>query len=121
MCRARRVIENTFGILAARWRIFRKPIIASKSTVVAVVKATVCLHNFLMNIGENSYFTPATVDRESTEGEVLEGDWRNEDRTNLLPIQRTSSNMYGRSAEVMRANLSQYFTNEGSIPFQWNK
>ena len=44
---ARRVIENTFGILSVRWRIFRRPILAKPDNVNAIVKATICLHNFL--------------------------------------------------------------------------
>ena len=115
------MIENAFGILAARWRIFRKPIIACESTVVAVVKATICLHNFLMNLGQSNYFTPSTVDQETEDGEIIEGDWRNENNTNLIPVKRTSTNMYGRNAEQMREYLCNYFINEGSVPFQWNK
>eukprot|EP00102_Acyrthosiphon_pisum_P026296 XP_016663506.1 PREDICTED: uncharacterized protein LOC103310578 [Acyrthosiphon pisum] len=47
--RARRTIENTFGLLAARWRIFRKPIIASEKTVHAIIQATVVLHNYVIS------------------------------------------------------------------------
>nr|CAB3251798.1 putative nuclease HARBI1 [Phallusia mammillata] len=47
LSRARRVIENTFGILATRWRIFRRPIIAKPERVVAFTKAACCLHIFL--------------------------------------------------------------------------
>ena len=45
---ARRVIENSFGILASRFRIFRRPILANVETVCNIVKATLALHNFLM-------------------------------------------------------------------------
>ena len=41
------MIENTFGILALRWRIFRRPIIADPERVVAYTKAAIALHNFL--------------------------------------------------------------------------
>lgn len=48
LSRARRTIENTFGVFSSRWRIFYKPIIARKRTVRLIVAASVCLHNFLM-------------------------------------------------------------------------
>ena len=48
LCRARRIIENTFGIATTRFRIFQRPIIAKVENVVAITKAVVALHNFLM-------------------------------------------------------------------------
>ena len=49
LSRARRVIENAFGILASRFRVFHKPIIAQVHKVIAITKAAVALHNFLMH------------------------------------------------------------------------
>ena len=48
LSRARRVIENAFGIAAARFRILHRPIIAKVSTVKSVTKAITALHNFLI-------------------------------------------------------------------------
>ncbi len=46
--RARRQVENVFGICASRFRVFRRPIIAQVDTVVSITKAVVALHNYLM-------------------------------------------------------------------------
>ena len=49
LSRARRIIENTFGIAAARFRVFRCPIHARVEMVVNITKVVVALHNYLMN------------------------------------------------------------------------
>jgi len=48
LSRARRIIENAFDILAAKWKIYRRPIIVSVSIAVKVIQTTVCLHNFVI-------------------------------------------------------------------------
>ena len=45
LSRAWRVIENTFGIAATRFRVFRRPIIATEKKVI-ITKAVVAFHNF---------------------------------------------------------------------------
>ncbi|XP_011858435.1 PREDICTED: uncharacterized protein LOC105555991, partial [Vollenhovia emeryi] len=53
LSRSRNVVENAFGILASRWRIYQKPINTSLETADSIIKATVCLHNLLM---DNSFY-----------------------------------------------------------------
>lgn len=47
LSRARRVVENGFGILAQRWRLYFRPLALATCTVNTVVMASVLLHNFL--------------------------------------------------------------------------
>lgn len=47
--RARRVVESAFGILVARWRIFRRPINTYVKKAEIIVLATLCLHNFIIS------------------------------------------------------------------------
>ena len=55
LSRARRVIENTFGIVSARWRIFRRPIISSVENAVLFTKTACLLHNFLQDNCSDTY------------------------------------------------------------------
>ena len=59
LSRARRVIENTFGIATSRFKVFCRPIIAKTEKVKSITKAVVALHNYLMKKrtqnNENNY------------------------------------------------------------------
>ncbi|CAN7945782.1 unnamed protein product, partial [Ixodes pacificus] len=82
LSRARRVVENSFGILAQRWRILRRPFAAKEETTDRIVAACVVLHNFLMKhseVSERSYVPPGSVDWEDWEGELVKGQWRSEE------------------------------------------
>ena len=48
LSRARSLTENTFAILASRFRIFRRPIIGKIENIKHITKAAVIIHNFLM-------------------------------------------------------------------------
>lgn len=47
LSRARQTVECTFGILASRFRVFRKPFKIKVKNVDKVVKAACVLHNYL--------------------------------------------------------------------------
>lgn len=125
LSRARRTIENSFGLLAAKWRIFRTPIQTKLETVDKIVVAAVCLHNFILIEEENlkphqkSYCPPNFVDTDDN-GVFVPGQWRNESApvNTFLSLRAQGGNAPKRQVYI-REKLAQFFMDEGSVHWQW--
>ncbi|KAJ4443451.1 hypothetical protein ANN_05120 [Periplaneta americana] len=60
LCRARRVVENAFGILAQKWRTYYRPMEVNVETAELIVRTTCILHNFLR--GNTEYYDLGAFD-----------------------------------------------------------
>ncbi|KAB0790347.1 hypothetical protein PPYR_15286 [Photinus pyralis] len=121
LSRARRTIENSFGILASRWRVYRQPLLCSVETSEAIIKATVCLHNFLKINISDKYAPPTLTDVVLNNGEVVEGKWREivSNDKNLTRVGRIGANVSSKKAYSQRDIVAKYLlTPEGSVPWQ---
>ncbi|XP_038056501.1 protein ALP1-like [Patiria miniata] len=128
LSRARRTIENTFGILAARWRVFRRPIHANIPKVISIVKATCVLHNWLKGAdqrvpGESRHYCPQNfTDAESENGTTAPGGWRDEvtEADGMREIQHLGSNNYSLISATIRESFCEYFVSpDGEVPWQY--
>ena len=78
LSRARQVVENTFRILASRFRSFRRSILGKIGNIKNIAKADIILHNFLKRKStRNMYYPPDHVDQETSQG-LSPGSWQNE-------------------------------------------
>ena len=123
LSRCRRTIENTFGILAAKWRIFRRPIRADPETVEKIVQATVCLHNYLKLTDNATYIPKGFIDCEDSTGNITLGDWRtvvSNDTSAIRNAAKVGSNNYSMDAKDVREEYTRYFNSPvGSVPWQY--
>ncbi|KAK3921453.1 LOW QUALITY PROTEIN: Protein ALP1-like [Frankliniella fusca] len=112
LSRARRTIENAFGILCARWQILQKPVSMPSANLESTFQALVCLHNFLMmaeemkNPVDRMYAPPDFVDSEQDNGT---GRWRNTAAPYITALGRIGGNRSNHLAMGLREYLQHYF------------
>jgi hypothetical protein len=106
LSRARRMIENTFGIMVARFRVFHRVINAAPATIDKIVKAAVCVHNFISE-GNQLYFQKEDVDRDIN-GVFLPGRWRNEVPQDGLGLTNLTLRLGARNAASEALNMRNY-------------
>lgn len=116
--RARRIVENAFGILVSRFRVFDRKLSCSLLTVNKLVRAACGLHNWLRMTSSATYLPRGAVDDEHLDsGDVIPGQWRAEigELRNLEPYggRRTTE-----LAKKMRDRLKEYVNGVGAVPWQ---
>lgn len=124
LSRARRIVENVFGLLASVFRVFRKPIeIKVENTVIDIVLACVYLHNFLRSQSDAArYYSPQGCfdNEDASTGELIPGSWRQitSGDNGLRPLRLTPRNS-SRIAKDVREEFMNYFMSaQGSISHQ---
>lgn len=121
LSRARRVVENVFGILSAVFRVLRRPLLLEPEKAEIIVMACIYLHNFLRkNQSSKHIYTPnGTFDTE-IDGQLLEGSWRHQSGESNLTSMRKVARKSATSAEEVRKEFAEYFSSNGRVSWQDN-
>ena len=120
LSRARRVVENAFGILANRFRVFLTPIALPPHTVEEIVLASCALHNYLRGHSTacDMYSPVGILDTEDPNTHIVAGgEWR---ISGSLPSSEVCTRQrYSVTAKDQRHQLREYFNSaEGMVEWQ---
>lgn len=114
LTRARRTVENAFGILANRFRVLHTPICLRPDRVEAVIMAACVLHNMLKMSLQEDTVDPETHDR-------TDGSWRSYPPFGE-PMQRSAGNTSTNEGKTQRNMLRDYLSSpQGAVPWQEDK
>jgi len=104
LSRSRRVVENAFGIMSSRFRVFGKAIAQDPDKVQTIVMAACCLHNFLLrNPTSAVQYLPDDCDTQS----------------NLQSVAAVRCNRPSNDALAVRVDFERYFNSEaGAVSWQ---
>lgn len=120
LSRARRTIENSFGILRARWQIFRGPINAMPDLVTKIIKACCCLHNYLKD--DDKQYCLTAFQGYEVDGSYVPGQWTEMAHGSdgqMVSLKRTGANNAKKSAIQTRQQFCNLFNSaDGSVPWQ---
>jgi len=107
LSRARRVVENAFGILSQRFLVFKKPLGLNPEKVQVVVMAACCLHNFLLSSVHSGAAYAAVESPEHVTDNCMQ------------PLCSQGSNHSSSDAMTVRNSFCSYFNSEnGKLSWQ---
>lgn len=113
-------MENTFAVMASRFRIFRRTINLLPENADYVVKTTCLLPNFLRE--DSIYMSQSCADSEDAYGNVKEGQWREilkNEGSAMFVLKPPVGHNFGKSVGDARDLFRSYFVStEGSVSWQ---
>uniref|UniRef100_A0A672QIC8 DDE Tnp4 domain-containing protein n=1 Tax=Sinocyclocheilus grahami TaxID=75366 RepID=A0A672QIC8_SINGR len=113
LSRARRIVENTFGVFANRFRFFLSTINLDPNVVEVIVLASCALHNYLRDECFNAYLCELT-DQDGQET------WRQDPPLQQAALPRSTN--ASSEAKQNRERLMEYFNSEaGAVSWQWDR
>nr|XP_026499959.1 protein ALP1-like [Vanessa tameamea] len=116
LSRARRIVENAFGILASRFRIFEKPIANNVKNTIKITRTSCALHNWLRK-NDSNYLEPGLADYEDiSTGITINGSWRQVPLRNFEDM--GEDNTLTENGTTIRDRFADYFSSEGAVPWQ---
>ena len=119
LSRARRVIENIFSILVARWRVFQKLIESKPERVEKNILETTALHNYLRQADSVCYTPNNFLKREDNSGDIVVGQWRSIlDGHSLQNVRPIRNQQCTRTTTETREALANYLATDGSVSSQ---
>ncbi|XP_035660672.1 putative nuclease HARBI1 [Branchiostoma floridae] len=116
LSRARRVVENAFGILASRFRVLLTTMNVLQRNAECITKACLVMHNIMRDR------FPALQNEEldqDVEGMVVPGSWRDAGVLRDCHQEGATGERASRKGRMLRQYLMHYVNNEaGSVPWQ---
>lgn len=109
---SRVVVENTFGIMASKFRVLKKPMALCDVKASIITMTCVLLHNFLRKskTSREIYTPPGLVDT-YRDGELLRpGSWRQNNDNSFIPLQPLPRRAASNAIQV-RLNFMNYLNN----------
>ncbi|KAK5650121.1 hypothetical protein RI129_001150 [Pyrocoelia pectoralis] len=115
LSRARSKVENAFGILSNRFRIFHTAISVNLEAIDNIVMATCVLHNYLRRRSGNLYAPNNNLYREDALTGTIELGLQ---PTDFISLQQTHNQRVDNVAKHVRELYLHYFNNEGAVEWQ---
>jgi len=115
--RARRMIENVFGILVATFGVFKTHNNIQLDNIKDIIMASCALHNFLRKTSPDTYTPSECFDTEDLQNGTFIAGLRSNPSSMATPKKGINRN-HPLTGKEVRSQFVEYFNNEGKVPWQ---